>query len=117
VLQEDRRQATRLEFVDDQWGSLDGHDMLRLCNVGRDGALVESTAAMPLGSVQDLRLVHPAGSAQCRAAVRHLSPRSSGADQPLYLIGLQFLGLDDQAIAFVDHMLAGWPASSLSNEV
>jgi PilZ domain len=114
--QTDRRQAPRLEFVGDQWGSLDGQEALRLRNVGREGALVEAAASMPVGSIQAIRLVHESDSVDCRAAVRHFLPRSGSAGQLLYLIGLQFLNLDEPAIAFVDKMLAAWSAPPLLNE-
>ena len=114
--QADRRQAPRLEFVGDQWGSLDGHEAMYLRNVGREGALVEATALLPVGSIQAIRLVHESSSVDCRAAVRHFLPRSGSAGQLLYLIGLQFLNLDEHALAFVDQMLAAWSVPPLSNE-
>jgi hypothetical protein len=112
----DRRAASRLEFVGDQWGSLHGQETLRLRNFGRDGVLIESATELPVGSVHAIKLVHLANAAQCLVTVKHLAARSDAKVLQRYLIGLQFINLDSQALALIDQMLADQPAPPLSDE-
>jgi len=70
----DRRLTTRFEILGELWGSLQALESLRICNLAPEGALVESFAPLPVGSIQPVRLVQGAQSTEVRAAVRHLSP-------------------------------------------
>ena len=70
----DRRAAARFEIVGELWGSVQALEPLRVCNLAPEGALVESIAPLPVGSVQPLRLVNGSQTSEVRAAVRHLSP-------------------------------------------
>lgn len=102
----DRRRVTRFEFVEDQWGSLQTLEPLGLRNLGPDGLLIESVTPLSVGSIHTIRLMHKASAAQCQVSVRHLTPGSAtGTGQP-YLVGLQFVNLDDQATALVQQVLS-----------
>ena len=54
----DRRQAPRFEFVGEQLGSIHGLEPLRVRNLGREGALVESVAPILVGSILVLNMIH-----------------------------------------------------------
>ncbi len=92
----DRRQAPRFEFVGEQLGSIHGLEPLRVRNLGREGALVESVAPILVGSILVLNMIHGASSAEIRAAVRHQSPPGHGGNGQQYLVGLEFINLDER---------------------
>ena len=108
----DRRRVTRFEFVEDQWGSLQALEPLRLRNFGPEGLLIESMTPLPVGSIHAIQLAHRTSSAQCQVAVRHLSPGNGAGNGKnrkngkQYLIGLEFINLDDQTMALVRQLLA-----------
>jgi hypothetical protein len=109
----DRRRVTRFEFVENQWGSVQTLEPLNVRNVAQEGLLIESPTPMPVGSQHVIRLVHKESTAQCHVAVRHLSPKKEAetSNRQRFLIGLEFVNLDDQASALVRDILAP-PASS-----
>jgi hypothetical protein len=101
----DRRTAARFEIVGELWGSVQALEPLRVCNLGREGALVESVAPLPVGSVQPIRLVHGSQAAELRAAVRHLSPVFIQGGERRYKVGLEFLQLEEQAAAWISLLM------------
>jgi hypothetical protein len=105
----DRRLQTRFEFIGEQWGSLQAMESLRLHNVSREGVLVESATPLPIGSIHAIQVEHRSGTAQCYAAVRRLSPGDEAVNGQTYLIGLEFVDLDDRATALVERLLTQWP--------
>ena len=102
----DRRTAARFEIVGELWGSVQALEPLRFCNLAPEGALVESTAALPVGSVQPIRLVQGTRTTDVRAAVRHLSPVQVENGRRRYRVGLEFINVDDQAAAWIAHVMA-----------
>jgi hypothetical protein len=72
-------------------------EQLTVCNLAPEGALVESVAPLPVGSVQPIRLIQGTRSTELRAAVRHLSPVYLAGGGRRYRVGLEFLNLDDDA--------------------
>jgi hypothetical protein len=101
----DRRQATRFEFVGDQLGSVQGLEPLRVRNLGREGLLIESVAPIPVGSVLGLHMIHGTTSAQVQAAVRHQSPTNHSGGGEQFLVGLEFINLDEDARGWIDEVL------------
>jgi hypothetical protein len=101
----DRRSATRFEIVGELWGSVQAQESLRICNLAPEGALVESFAPLPVGSVQPLRLIQGAETTDVRAAVRHLSPVYLQDGCLRYRVGLEFLNLDEQAAAQIGSLM------------
>jgi hypothetical protein len=97
----DRRTATRFEIVGELWGSVQALEPLRVCNLAQEGALVESVAPLPVGSVQPIRLVNGTQTAEVRAAVRHLSPVYLQGGGRRYRVGLEFVQLDERASAWI----------------
>jgi hypothetical protein len=112
----DRRTATRFEIVGELWGSVQALEPLRVCNLAPEGALVESVAPLPVGSVQPIRLVHGSQTTEVRAAVRHLSPVYFQGEGPKYRVGLEFVQLDEQAAAWIGLLMSEHRHSSVSEE-
>jgi hypothetical protein len=103
----DRRVTARFEVVGELWGSVQTLEPLRICNLAPEGALVESLAPLPVGSVQPIRLVQGAQSTEVRAAVRHLTAIYPEGGGRRYRVGLEFLNVDEQA---------AWRIGSLMDE-
>ena len=101
----DRRMATRFEILGELWGSVQALEPLRVCNFAPEGALVESGSPLPVGSVHAIRLIQGAEATEIRAAVRHVSPATQAGDERRYLVGLEFLNLDEQATGRIGRML------------
>ncbi len=112
----DRRTATRFEILGELWGSVQATEPLRLCNLGREGALIESVAPLPVGSTQAIRLVRGTNTAEIRATVRHLSPVYLAGGGRRYLVGLQFMNLDEQTTVWIEHMMNEQPERSIPHE-
>ena len=101
----DRRAGTRFEIVGELWGSVQALEPLHVCNCSLGGALVESLAPLPVGSVQPIRLSQGTETAEVRAAVRHLSPIPQQDGGRRYRIGLEFVELDERAAGWIDRFI------------
>jgi hypothetical protein len=113
----DRRNTARFEIVGELWGSVLALEPLRICNLAREGALVESIAPLPVGSVQPIRLVQGTRTTDVRAAVRHLSPVYPQGGGQRYRIGLEFIGVDGQAAEWIGVLMAEHRDHSVSEEI
>ena len=93
----DRRNATRFEIVGELWGSVQALEPLRVCNLAPEGALVESVAPLPVGSVQPIRLMQ--GTRDHRPPGRGQAPLAglSGRGRTPLQVGLEFLNVDEDA--------------------
>jgi hypothetical protein len=103
--------------VGELWGSVQALEPLRFHNLAPEGALVESTAPLPVGSVQPIRLVQGTRTTDVRAAVRHLSPIYLEGGDRRYRVGLEFIKVDDQAAAWIANLMAEHHDHSVSEEV
>jgi hypothetical protein len=101
----DRRGATRFEIVGELWGSVQALEQLRVCNLAAEGALIESIAPLPVGSVQPIRLVQGTQTTEVRAAVRHVSPVYLAGGGRRYLVGLEFLKIDEQTATSIGALM------------
>jgi hypothetical protein len=97
----DRRVATRFEIVGELWGSVQALEPLHVCNLSDGGALVESLAPLPVGSVQPIRLSQGAETAEVRASVRHVSPVHLQGGGRRYRVGLEFVDVDERAAGWI----------------
>ena len=97
----DRRVGTRFEIVGELWGSVHALEPLLVCNLSLGGALVESLAPLPVGSVQPVRMSRGAETAEVRATVRHLSPIHLQGGGSRYRVGLEFVDVDEQAAGWI----------------
>ncbi len=107
----DRRMATRFEIVGELWGSVQALEPLHLCDCSLGGALVESLAPLPVGSVQPIRMSQGAGTAEVRAAVRHVSPIHLQGGGRRYRVGLEFVEVDEQAAGWIGSFIEEHRAS------
>jgi hypothetical protein len=112
----DRRVTARFEVVGELWGSVQALESLRICNLAPEGALVESVAPLPVGSVQPLRLVQDEGTTEMRAAVRHLSPVHLPDGGRRYRVGLEFLNVTEEAAAWIGGLMDEHRLDSLQDE-
>jgi len=110
----DRRTAVRFEIVGELWGSVQALEPLLFHNLAPEGALVESTSPLPVGSVQPIRLVQGTRTSDVRAAVRHLSPVHLEDGGRRYRVGLEFLNVDEQAAAWIANVMAEHRADQVS---
>lgn len=101
----DRRTTTRFEIVGELWGSVQALEPLRVFNLAPEGALVESVAPLPVGSIQPIRLVQGTQTTEVRAAVRHLSPVYVQGGGRRYRVGLEFLNVNEQAAAWIGSLM------------
>ncbi len=96
----DRRGELRFEIIGHLWGSLESVEQLPLHDVGRGGALVESRRPLAQDSVHAMALRFGAEPLHdVRVRVRHVRPSQSGEG---YLVGLEFLDLDQAAVEQID---------------
>ena len=101
----DRRVAARFEILGELWGSVQALEPLRICDLAPEGALVESFAPLPVGSIQPIRLVQGTQTTEVRAAVRHLSPVYLQGGGRRYRVGLEFLNVDEQAATWIGSLM------------
>ena len=101
----DRRVRPRFEIVGQLWGSLEAVQPLHLRNLGRDGALVESSVALPVDTVQRLSLTFDTDVCDVQARICHVRPAASIAGEPGFLVGLEFLGLPPIARQQIDRLV------------
>jgi c-di-GMP-binding flagellar brake protein YcgR len=102
----DRRSDVRFEIIGHLWGSLMTVESLLLRNIGRGGALVESRRPLTAAPVHSVHLIHDAGTATIRAKVRHVTPIVSPSGVARYLIGFEFLDLEETALEQIDNLVA-----------
>ena len=107
----DRRVATRFEIVGELWGSVQALEPLHVCNCSLGGALVESLAPLPVGSVQLIRLSQGTDTAEVRATVRHLWPIHLQGGGRRYRVGLEFVKVDEQAAGWIGSFIEEHRAS------
>ena len=112
----DRRLATRFEVVGELWGSVQSLEPLQICNLAPEGALVESTTPLPVGSVQPLRLVRGTRATEIRAAVRHLSPVYLQGGGRRYRVGLEFLQVGEDAFEWIQNVMDQHRERTVSEE-
>lgn len=103
----DRRVRPRFEIVGQLWGSLEAVQPLHLRNLGRDGAMVESTVALRVDTVQRLSLTFDTDVCDIQARICHVRPAASVAGEPGFLVGLEFLGLPATARQQIERLVGG----------
>jgi hypothetical protein len=101
----DRRSRPRFEIVGQLWGALETVEPLDLKDISRGGALLESRVPLSPDSVHRLRVAFNDVIADVQARVRHVRsvPQASG---DRYLIGLEFLHVQQAALDRIDQMVA-----------
>jgi c-di-GMP-binding flagellar brake protein YcgR len=100
----DRRSRPRFEIVGQLWGALETVEPLELRDISRGGALLESRLALSPDSVHRLRVAFNDLIADIQARVRHVrSVTQPTGDR--YLIGLEFLHVQQAALERIDELV------------
>lgn len=102
----DRRGRRRFEIVGQLWGALEAVEPLRLRELARGGALLESGFSLQVDTIHRLRIASADRTTDLQARVRHVSRPQSSAGPPAYLIGLEFLALPPLAVEHIEQLLA-----------
>jgi PilZ domain len=89
----DRRSKPRFEIVGDLWGSLDTTASMVVQNLGRGGALLESTQPLASESIHWVTALAEGEPHLVQIRVRHSSSAPTREGPPRFLIGVQFLKL------------------------
>jgi len=109
----DRRNKPRFEIVGDLWGSIDITSSMLVQNLGRGGALLESTLPLAADSVHWVTALAEGQPHLVQIRVCHSTATRTREGEPRFLIGVEFLKLSpgiEEAI--VRHMgLAGGSVS------
>ena len=83
----------RFEIVGELWGTLDTVVGMPLLNLGRGGALVQSSVPLTPESVHHVALSCEGQQTPTSVQVRHVRPVRGADGHEQYLIGLQFLSM------------------------
>lgn len=101
----DRRGRPRFEIVGELWGTLDAAVGMPLLNVGRGGALVESTVPLAAQSVHHVAVTCDGQPTPASVQVRHVNPVVGPDGKNRYLIGVQFLTMPAELLAQIETWL------------
>jgi hypothetical protein len=89
----DRRGKPRFEIVGDLWGSIDTTASMRLENLGRGGALLDSPLPLSPDSVHWVTALADDQPHLVQIRVRHSKAATTAAGEPRFLIGVEFVKL------------------------
>jgi hypothetical protein len=112
----DRRGRPRFEIVGDLWGTLDTAVGMPLLNVGRGGALVESSVPLAADSVHQVVVNCHGRQTATSVQVKHVRPIAGSDGAQHYLIGLSFLSMPAALLAQIDAWMDDG-AQVVTNEV
>lgn len=98
----DRRGRPRFEIVGDLWGTLDTVVGMPLVNIGRGGALVQSSVPLATDSIHHVTVTCEGEPTPTSVQVRHIRPVAGIDGQPQYLIGVAFLSMPAALLAQID---------------
>ncbi len=98
----DRRGRPRFEIVGDLWGTLDTVVGMPLVNIGRGGALVQSSVPLVADSIHHVAVSCDGQQTPTSVQVRHVRPISAVDGQQHYLIGVAFLSMPAALLARID---------------
>lgn len=101
----DRRAKSRFEIVGDLWGSLEATTTLVVRNLGTHGALLESPVPLPADSTHWVQAIIDGEAHPLQFRVRHA--RSDGGDGRSFLIGVEFVAVNDSTSAFINRHCGG----------
>lgn len=100
----DRRAALRFEIIGQLWGALETIDHLRLHNLARGGALVESGTAPDPELFRTMRFGLAGTVHDIPVRICHVTP-SRTPDGERYLVGLQFVDPSVAALEQIDRIV------------
>jgi len=101
----DRRGKPRFEIVGELWGSVDVSASLSVVNLGRGGALLESTTPLVPESVHAVLVVTDDESHQVTLRVRHTTPDEQSGRRR-YLTGVEFVDVTPALDEFLERQMS-----------
>ena len=108
----DRRGRPRFEIIGDLWGTLDTSIDMVLLDVGKNGALVQSTVPLVSQSVHHIVVDCSGLPTPARARVQHVRQVVGPDAHAYYLIGLEFLSVPAALEAQIVAWTGGTPRSA-----
>ncbi|MEO6239217.1 MAG: PilZ domain-containing protein [Vicinamibacterales bacterium] len=100
----DRRRHPRYDIHGDLLATFDSSQTLRIADIGFDGALVCTSAPLPVQSVHTARLIIGSDESDVRFRVSHVSPVDGSGRA--YVLGVEFLELSRVAVTAIQLMMA-----------
>jgi hypothetical protein len=100
----DRRAQVRFEVFGAFWGTFDTGDTVRVVDLSRHGALIETHQPLAVESIQSVCLRLDGQPALADARVRHM--RASPTDAKCFLVGLEFLTTSTAFLDAIDRLTA-----------
>jgi c-di-GMP-binding flagellar brake protein YcgR len=101
----DRRARVRLEVVGALRGMLGLPASVRLLNISRTGALIETPMAVPLESIQSVHFTVNGEDVAVEAHVRHVR-HVEREGVPEYLVGVEFLSMPPALLHSIEQLAA-----------
>jgi len=86
----DRRTCMRYEVVGILRGTLEMSESVRVHNISSDGALIETSTAVPVGTTQSIQMSVVGQSTRLISRVRHVTTIGQGP-AARYAVGLEFV--------------------------
>jgi hypothetical protein len=99
----DRRAQVRFEVFGAFWGTFDAGNAVRVRDLSRHGALIETLQPLAVESIQSVCLTIDGQPAIADARVRHSRP--SQTDVKRYLVGVEFLTASTAFLEAVDRLM------------
>jgi len=105
----DRRGRPRFEIVGELWGTLDTVIGLPLVNVGKGGALVQSSIPLPPDSIHHVSIDCDGQPTHTSVQVKHVRPVVGVDGREHYLVGVAFLSMPAPLLAQIDAWMGDGP--------
>lgn len=99
----DRRTQVRFEVFGAFWGTFDTGNAVRVHDLSRHGALIETRQPLAVESIQSVCLTLDGQPAIAHARVRH--SRSAPYDATRFLVGVEFLTTSTVFLEAVDRLM------------
>lgn len=106
----DRRTQLRFAVVGMKSVSALSSQMMRVLNVGANGALVESALPLPVNAEYRMQLVLEGHVSEATVKIRRVAEAAWGSSALRYHIGLEFLTISDEATEVITHLLSAGEA-------
>ncbi len=103
----DRRGRPRFEIVGDLWGTLDTGIGMPVRDIGRGGALVQSSIPLPPQSVHHVAVSCNGGHSPASVKVQHVRPMVGEDGRSYFLIGVEFLSVPEELTVQIERWMAG----------
>lgn len=101
----DRRRQQRFEVVGAKTASLRANQIMRVLDLGANGALVESVLPLPPNAEYRMQLVLEGHVSEATVKVRRVAEAGWDAGETRYRIGLEFLAISEEAAEAITRLV------------